>query len=238
MKKKSKSKTQPRQLSDLIPQDTLNYYLECYRGMKQIDNYIPEFPFDEINKIGDALLTLQKRKWLDPEDSDTALKFLLDKILDDERYSEEDPGLIDSPYSRYLLYTALRRKSHRGNTTEGRPRDIALDFLIFAIGFDLRELYKKPYWDIVTEFIRREENEIVTTDQIKKRYRKLTVNEIAKSFTCCYGLISDLRKRLSKLKDVESPFFKAKYSLLTEDVFISLVVPGFVGTVEKKIIAK
>ena len=123
MKKKrsEQERSQKKKLSDLIPQDTLKYYLECYKGMNKLVDYVPDFPFNEIEKIGNALLKLQKRKWLDPDDSDMALSFLLDKIFQDNTFSQDDPELIDSQYSRYLFYKSLRRKSRREGTSQGKP---------------------------------------------------------------------------------------------------------------------
>jgi len=201
---------------------------------KEIDTFIPNFPFEEIKKIGDSLVSLQKSEWLHPDDSDAILAFLCDKIFED-KYAKDDYQLIDSPYSRYLCATELKRKSHMDNTTEGRPRDVALDFLIFAIVFDLKILHKRPYWEIVEEFL--DDNGIEPGSSIRNRHSGLSLEEVAKNFICCYGLSSDLRKRVADFRDVKSPFVRA-YIDITEKDFTISTPSAFIQDVKKKILDK
>jgi hypothetical protein len=147
-------------LSDLIPEKTLSVYLDMYTLIKgfPFKNYkeARSIDTDIANDILNNLKKLHDRAGIDGK----TFHSIIDKLTAGMNKNNKWSNKISPPI--YLFSTKKER----------RPKDHALDILIYAIVYDLK-LIGKPNYRIVADFLSEQNiGDNLEEEQIRLRFRR------------------------------------------------------------------
>ncbi|MCX5804385.1 MAG: hypothetical protein NTU69_12805 [Proteobacteria bacterium] len=163
-----------KELCQLIPVENIAYYCWIYHGIKEMELYSREDdgPQYKLSRITKELQKLKRQEWV----NDNNFKDILLKLFS----SMSIDKLLKLSFSEMLK---KGRPVPHNKKRRSRKKDWALNFLVYALIFDLKSYTKKPHYDLVFNFLKNlgiipDDQDRVTSDHLRKRFQRLKINDI------------------------------------------------------------
>lgn len=194
------------ELSKLIPLTNIKAYLNIYCLIESIDLHNIENIHPFIGDIEDRIYELANEGWIEKEDSIEIVDMIYDRLQGKKKWS-----VSLSSQKHMILNVSKHKVKHSGSYKKNN----ALDFLIYAIVYDLKHFTKKPHYYLVADFIGTITlDNSYSEDNIRVCFNRLYFPDIVKNLSCYNEILND---RITKIQNGISQGFFLEYAKFHDD---------------------
>jgi hypothetical protein len=201
-----------KELLKHVPRPSVATYLKTYRYfLKRNLAMRVNFPHKKIQEIIDSLRTLVNTGWLKASDMEaTKRKIIIDILQNDEN-----------------IIPLARCGFKKQFSKEGRREDFAINFLIYALIYDLKCYTGKYNYALVDGFLQEHNIENSNYASLGKKFRRLSFSHIANLWQA-FGFINSTAEQFAKsTMSNNMPYFTLAILLYLEGILDEKsVAPG------------
>jgi len=173
-----------KHITDFIPIKDIELYLDVYQRIRNITSKDISIPEERLI-IEESLFKLCDKKKLTEEDVMDIIEFI-------ELKMHKTSSFLDDRIE-FIPKKAMESFTGKGVKKSGIYRNNALDFLVYVLVRDLKHYTGKPHYGLVLNFLLEKKfvYSQATEMEIRKRYKRLRVDEIKKDIYILAIFIND-----------------------------------------------